>query len=240
MSIEKSITLIVVAFIATLLAWVIFSREDRGTGRPGVSAPATRTQAKKPEEHRVGLEDLRRRERGGGRRVDFGSGREGSWKPEQPAAKGPTKNGPKVGSKGRNGSRTTGGSSKPQRGEAAPTVTVRRGDSFYTIAERELGDGRRYLDIVRANPGLDPRRLKPGQTVVLPGASARSARAGSTKGGEIVASARTYEVRRGDTLSDIAKKFYGSATKWPQLLEANRDRLAAPERLRPGMVVRVP
>jgi len=34
---------------------------------------------------------------------------------------------------------------------------------------------------------------------------------------------RTYVVVAGDTLSAIAKKFYGDANRWKDILEANKD-----------------
>jgi nucleoid-associated protein YgaU len=49
-----------------------------------------------------------------------------------------------------------------------------------------------------------------------------------------------YEVRSGDTLSEIALATLGSATRWPELLEANKDRLSKPEALRTGMKLRIP
>lgn len=52
--------------------------------------------------------------------------------------------------------------------------------------------------------------------------------------------ARTYLVRRGDALSNIARELYGSAALWPRILEANRDQLARPEALHEGMVLKIP
>ena len=51
---------------------------------------------------------------------------------------------------------------------------------------------------------------------------------------------RTYTVARGDTLSHIAKAFYGNAGKWPAIFAANRDQLDDPDRIHPGQVLRIP
>lgn len=49
-----------------------------------------------------------------------------------------------------------------------------------------------------------------------------------------------YEVQKGDTLQKISKKFYDTYRKWPQILEANKDVLKDPNRIKPGMVLRIP
>jgi nucleoid-associated protein YgaU len=49
-----------------------------------------------------------------------------------------------------------------------------------------------------------------------------------------------YEVRSGDTLSDISVAVFGTATRWKELLEANRDKLQRPESLRVGMKLKIP
>ncbi len=48
------------------------------------------------------------------------------------------------------------------------TYAISRGDTLWSIASRTYGDGQRWRDIVNANPGLEPRRLRVGQTIVLP------------------------------------------------------------------------
>ena len=51
---------------------------------------------------------------------------------------------------------------------ALRTYTVRKKDTLWSIAKRLLGDGQRWKEIVAANPGLDPQKLMPGQTIKLP------------------------------------------------------------------------
>ena len=46
--------------------------------------------------------------------------------------------------------------------------TVRLGDTLWSIAKRTYGDGQRWREIVAANPGVAPRKLKVGQQLVLP------------------------------------------------------------------------
>ncbi len=51
---------------------------------------------------------------------------------------------------------------------------------------------------------------------------------------------RTYTVVKGDTLSRIAKQFYGDANKWKRIFEANKDVLKDPDRIFPGQVLKIP
>ena len=50
---------------------------------------------------------------------------------------------------------------------------VRKGETLYGIAKRHLGDGNRWMEIVEANPGLDPDALQVGQRIRIPGGSGR-------------------------------------------------------------------
>ena len=52
--------------------------------------------------------------------------------------------------------------------------------------------------------------------------------------------AQFHDVVRGDTLSAIAKKFYGDANKYPQIFEANKPMLTHPDKIYPGQKLRIP
>lgn len=52
--------------------------------------------------------------------------------------------------------------------------------------------------------------------------------------------ADTYTVQKGDTLSAIAQKHYGKASKWHAIFDANRNQLDDPDRIRPGQVLTLP
>ncbi len=49
-----------------------------------------------------------------------------------------------------------------------------------------------------------------------------------------------YTIQRGDSLSKIAKRYYGDAMKYPVLFEANREIIKNPDLIYPGQVLRVP
>jgi nucleoid-associated protein YgaU len=59
-----------------------------------------------------------------------------------------------------------------------------------------------------------------------------------------VASARLvatlpYTVASGDSLSKIAKKFYGDGNQWKKIFEANRDTVKNPDLIHPGQVLKI-
>lgn len=55
-----------------------------------------------------------------------------------------------------------------------------------------------------------------------------------------VQSGLTYKVVSGDTLSKIAKRFYGNANDYHQIFNANRDQLSDPDKIRVGQELKLP
>ncbi|MFV0679017.1 peptidoglycan-binding protein LysM [Ottowia sp.] len=49
-----------------------------------------------------------------------------------------------------------------------------------------------------------------------------------------------HDVAKGDTLSAIAKKYYGDANKYPVIFEANKPMLSHPDKIYPGQKLRIP
>ena len=49
-----------------------------------------------------------------------------------------------------------------------------------------------------------------------------------------------YTIRYGDTLSGIAEKMLGSPGRYTDIYNANKDRMASPDRLRVGAAIRIP
>lgn len=54
------------------------------------------------------------------------------------------------------------------------------------------------------------------------------------------APATMYTVKKGDTLSAIAKAHYGDANKYQKIFEANTPMLKHPDKIYPGQVLRIP
>ncbi len=51
---------------------------------------------------------------------------------------------------------------------------------------------------------------------------------------------KTYVVVKGDSLSKIAKREYGDASKWRKIHEANKDLISDPDLIYPGQELKIP
>lgn len=123
--------------------------------------------------------------------------------------------------------------------------TVRRRESLWTIAERALGDGRRWKDIAALNEGRtqpDGGRLRPGDTMIHPGwllvlpSDAQAAEPPPR-----------VTVAHGDDLWSIAAEHLDRGDRWREIYARNRGRrqpdggrLTDPDLIRPGWVLRMP
>jgi nucleoid-associated protein YgaU len=72
--------------------------------------------------------------------------------------------------------------------------------------------------------------------IQAPAAAAAAAASGPTS----TPAARTYTVQAGDNLSKISKQFYGDANKYMKIFEANKDKLADPDKVRAGIDLIIP
>lgn len=54
------------------------------------------------------------------------------------------------------------------------------------------------------------------------------------------ASGKTHTVKSGDTLSAIAQKQYGKASRWRAIFDANRDQIDNPDLIHPGQILKIP
>lgn len=86
----------------------------------------------------------------------------------------------------------------------------------------------------------DPNSTKnpPAQSNAPPSA------AGAAAGAPTTAAENPYQqfhvVKSGDTLSKIAADYYGDASLYPKIFEANRDLLQDPNKIKPGQKLRIP
>ena len=97
------------------------------------------------------------------------------------------------------------------------------------IAPSEDAKGRFFTEVKRVNPGMDD--ITADITVQAPAGGPRQ---GAGQG------AQTYTVKAGDTLSKIAKQFYGNANDYMKIFHANRTILNDPDRIQPGQVLTIP
>jgi nucleoid-associated protein YgaU len=49
-----------------------------------------------------------------------------------------------------------------------------------------------------------------------------------------------YVIEKGDTLSAVAKRYYGNANDYPRIFEANREVIKNPDLIFPGQKIRIP
>lgn len=145
----------------------------------------------------------------------------------------------------------------PGRASPAPTQpgkqwTVERGDNLWRIAERTLGSGERYPEIVELNIGrgqpdglalTDPAEIEPGWVLILPD--------DATLPGPPPAPAPTgtptWVLGPNDSLWSIATKTLGDGQRWPEIWSLNIDRaqpsgamLTNPDAIEDGTVLVLP
>jgi nucleoid-associated protein YgaU len=127
---------------------------------------------------------------------------------------------------------------------------IRIGETYSSIAKVAYGDARYYLAIEKANPNVDPSKLKPGMTINLPdvetvkGAAHPAAdkqKAEPSSSGKDIDAATEYRVQSGDSLHKIAMKRYGSSTMADTIYELNKATIGDDSaKLKIGMVLKMP
>lgn len=140
---------------------------------------------------------------------------------------------------------------------AAPTPTAPAGPTLAELNQKAADAIRAYIE--KQNLGLSQL------TVSFDGASGKVTLAGTAPSQEAAEKAalaagnvasvsgvdnllqfpagtasQYHDVVRGDTLSAIAKKYYGDANKYPVIFEANRPMLTHPDKIYPGQKLRIP
>lgn len=150
----------------------------------------------------------------------------------------------------------------PAKGETPPPVkppvravyTVQEGDTFESIARSKLGKASLCSELMKQNPGIEPKKLRPGMELALPDATALAV---ATKvDGKVAKDAkeskraneklltppadgtRTYVVKKGDTFERIAVAELGSKRRTSELLELNAG--LDPTKLKLGMSLKLP
>jgi len=91
-------------------------------------------------------------------------------------------------------------------------LNVKPGDSLWKIAQENLGKGFRWPELLAANPGIvDANHIVAGSQIFLPAIASR------------FRTATRIIVRKGDTLTAIARTQFGRASSWSCIAEANPD-----------------
>lgn len=123
--------------------------------------------------------------------------------------------------------------------------TVVGGDSLSSLAKKFYGSADLWKVIYDANKqliGPDPNLIRPGQVLDIPDRGTGGDDDGDDDGGagEILA---TYTVVQGDTLTEIARRYYGNGDQEHVgiIFRANKKVIGNDRRLiMPGQVLKIP
>lgn len=93
------------------------------------------------------------------------------------------------------------------------TVEVKKGDTLWGIAEKYLGSGSRYREIMSLN-SLTSVTIHPGLVLSIPGTNASA--------NEAAKQTKTYTVKKGDTLWDIAAKYLKKGDRYVEIMSLSK------------------
>lgn len=118
--------------------------------------------------------------------------------------------------------------------------TIKKGDTWESIAASELGASKFALSISKANPNVSELRM--GREIRIPidpgNIQGRPVADAATDAPSVPST--EYVVKTGDTLGGIAKAYYGSTSYKDLIFQANRDRLEQEDELKVGQKLRLP
>lgn len=123
--------------------------------------------------------------------------------------------------------------------------TVEDGDSMWIIARKTLGSGAKWQLIAKANPMVDPLKIKKGDVLIIPKLEPeRGPIAEKTErdplGLGFNEDEKVVEVLEGDSLWKIAEREYKDGTKWRIIYTANKTRMKHENDLKPGQKLVIP
>lgn len=93
------------------------------------------------------------------------------------------------------------------------TIEVKKGDTLWGIAEKYLGSGLRYREIMSLN-SLTSATIHPGLVLSIPGTNASA--------NEAAKKTKTYTVKKGDTLWDIATKYLKNGSRYVEIMSLSK------------------
>ena len=128
------------------------------------------------------------------------------------------------------------------------TIRIRKGDTLAILAKRYYGNPLAFQGIINANRSIKSYKsnLKLGQKVFIPlhGSTIKKKvvikKVKPIKKTKIVKRTKTIKVKKGDTLALLAKRHYGDAMKFQQIIRANRSIKSEKSSLKLGQTVIIP
>lgn len=137
--------------------------------------------------------------------------------------------------------------------------TIRANENLAKICKEVYGDGRLWYKLYKYNSDRisDPDKVREGLLIRVPrrsvlteGASSTEQATRSASGGDSAeapppapvfsGNGRAHTVKDGETLSEIAQKYLGSARKYWTLYEYNKEVIDDPDNVQAGTVLRIP
>lgn len=129
---------------------------------------------------------------------------------------------------------------------------VQAGDTLWKIAEQRYGDPTLHTRLAEYNrrrlnsdghPRVGATLLIPVREELVAGGEAPTATTRATATPDrssTEAAARRHTVQRGETLGEISQKLLGTARRWREIHELNRDVIDNPDHVPAGVVLRIP
>lgn len=117
---------------------------------------------------------------------------------------------------------------------------VQKGDTLWTIAEKNYGSGYNWVDIASVNKLDNPGEITEGQNLTLPAVESKISTVEETAETNTMepVTSDTYTVVKGDNLWNIAVRAYGDGYRWIDI--ANANNLTNPNLIHPGNVFSLP
>ena len=123
---------------------------------------------------------------------------------------------------------------EPATPDKPGTYTVKKGDTYGTIALNNYGTYGVWKQLYNANKGA---RLAVGTQLVLPEKLGKTVKIAAPVAAE---GESLYTVKAGDTLGAIAKAHYGNVMQYKAIYERNADRLVNANTIYEGQVIVLP
>lgn len=122
------------------------------------------------------------------------------------------------------------------------TYEVKEGDTLWSIAENELGNGFAWTKIAEENKIENPGVIEKGTKLTLPKVDEEATETPSMQAAEQETNNKitgnSYKVVRNDNLWDISVRAYGDGYKWVEIAKANN--LVNPNLIHAGNVLKLP
>lgn len=108
----------------------------------------------------------------------------------------------------------------------AINYTVKKGDTVKDIAKKYFGARSKWKLIYQVNKDVitPSLKVKAGAKLVIP----------------VPVVCMIYTVKKGDTLEEIALKYYGKSSKWEKIYKANKNKMKASKKVKAGTSLFIP